>query len=105
MPYKSEKKNVAGTQYDSRVKLTGEDKDRIRWLYYNTETSQRKLAKQFGVSRRLIQFITDPEKEKKCKEQFAERQKDGRYYDREEHNKQIKRLRAKKQKLHLEGKI
>lgn len=59
----------------------------------------------FGVGRKLIIFIIDPERYERAKAQYKERRKDGRYYDRETHRKAIKNYREYKHKLYLNGKI
>lgn len=70
MPYKSEKIRIAGTQYDRRIKLTPDQKEYIKWLREKQLISYSKLAKIFGVSKRLIQFICCPDKYLKNKESF-----------------------------------
>lgn len=104
MPYKSEKIPLP-PQYDRRRKLTEDDKFEIVRLRKEHNLSQRTLARMFGVSRRLIVFIIDPEKNERYKVRYKERRKDGRYYDRETHRKTIKNHRAYKQQLYLDGKI
>ena len=92
-------------ELDKRRVLSEEHKEKISSLYKTGTFSQRQLAQEYGVSRRLIQFIIDPEKLKRQKELFRERRKDGRYYDREKHTKAIRELRRKKAKLYKEGKL
>lgn len=103
MPFKFDKIPINNPKHDKRVKLTAEDKQNIISDYETGLLSQRGLAEKYGVSRRLIQFTLDPEKEKRNKELFAERQKDGRYYDREKHNEQMKRHRDHKKQLFNNG--
>lgn len=105
MPYKAEKAGLIKPEDDKRVKLTDEQREEIRELYKLPDYSQRRLAGQFGVSRRLITFILDPEKAKRQKEQFAERQKDGRYYDKDKHTESVREHRHHKHKLYQEGKL
>lgn len=104
MPYISEKIPLP-PQYDRRRKLTEDDKFEIVRLRKEHNLSQRTLARMFGVSRRLIIFIIDPEKHERAKAQFKERRKDGRYYDREKHTESVRNLRIYKQQLYLDGKI
>ena len=104
MPYKHTKKLIP-KKYDKRVKLSDKDKKAIREEYKTEDISQRKLALKYNVSRRLIQFILDPEKEKRNKELFKERRKDGRYYKKEKHTEQIRVHRQYKQQLNLENKL
>ena len=104
MAYVSEKIPLP-PQYDRRRKLTEDDKFEIVRLRKEHNLSQRTLARMFGVSRKLIIFIIDPERYERAKAQYKERRKDGRYYDRETHNEAMRNLRAYKHKLYLDGKI
>ena len=63
MPYKfdTEKKKI-GRDNDKRFKLTQDEREEIKELYGSMP--QRTLAKKYGVSRRLITFISCPEKYK-----------------------------------------
>ena len=79
MPCKSEKTRIAGTQYDRRIKLTPDQKEYIKWLREKQLISYSKLAKIFGVSKRLIQFICCPDKYLKNKESLKQRKAEGRY--------------------------
>jgi len=98
MPYKFETdKRKIPRGKDSRVKLTEEERKEIKSLY--GQISQRKLAKLFGVSRRLIIFIGCPEKLRRAKELYKERRKDGRYYKKERHTKHIKKYRRHKKNI------
>lgn len=99
MPYKSEKIKIEGSEFDRRVKLTQDDREAIIRLH-NDGASQRSLARQFGVSRRLIQFIIDPSK----LEANRERLKRMQYRDKN-HTKAIREHRRYKHRLYLEGKI
>lgn len=105
MPYKAEKAGHIPPAKDKRVKLTEEQREKIRELAKLPDWSQRRLAGEFKVSRRLIQFIIDPEKAAAAKAAFAERQKDGRYYDRETHTKQVREHRHHKHQLYLNGEL
>jgi hypothetical protein len=105
MPYKAEKAGHIKPADDKRVKLTDEQREKIRELYQLPDWSQRRLAGEYGVSRRLIQFIVDPEKDKRQKELFAERRKDGRYYNKDRHTEAIREHRHHKHKLYKEGKL
>ncbi len=97
MPYKHEyDKAKLPKEQKQRVKLRDCQRAIIPKLYATGKFSQRKLAKEFEVSRRLIQFIIDPEKGKVCREQYKERRKDGRYYNKEYHTKAMKNHRAYK---------
>jgi len=88
---------------DKRRKIHPEDHEQIK-RDYNELQSQRKTAQLWGVSRRTIQFITQPDKLKKNKEARAKRggskvyyQKYGKEYHRQ--NTQKHRTRKRKAKL------
>ena len=99
MPYKSEKLKIAGTKYDRRVKLTPEQKEEIR---KNTQgLSQRKLAVMYEVSRRTIQFILDPEKQKENLKRKAERGGYSQYYDKDKNAEYVREHRRYKQSLFI----
>lgn len=106
MPYSSEKIPIAGTQYDRRRKLTDDQKDCIRWLREEEQLSHGKLAKMFNVSKRLIQFICDPEAAERDRRALKERRSDGRYkYTKEKWNEVQREHRRHKHQLQVEGKI
>lgn len=78
---------------DRRRKLSDEDKEMIK----NTNgCSQRKLAKQFGVSRRTIQFILDPQKKLDNIERRKERGGWKQYYDKDKHAQFVREHRRYK---------
>ena len=105
MPYVSE--NIPLTrEQDRRVKLSDEQRKEIREKYAEGLYSQRKLAAEYGISRRLVCFIVHPEKEIKCREQYKERRKDGRYKETKEKRAALQRnLRRYKQELYLKGEL
>ena len=105
MPRKSDSVAIKNKSLDPRVKLTDEERIEIADTYKSGGTSYNKLAAEYGVSKRLIMFIVNPDKYEVTKKQFAEIQKDGRYYDREKHNKAVKKHRDYKKELFKEGKI
>ena len=87
-------------EHDKRIKLTPEQKELIKHLYETTDTSQRKLATQFGVSRRLITFILDPEKQKANLQAREARGGSKQYYNKETHAKTMKTHRSHKKALY-----
>jgi len=106
MPYLSSKIPLP-RNLDRRVKITDEDKERMRYLH-KSNMPIREIARQFeGVcSRRTIQFVIFPERLEVAKKQFAERSKDGRYkHSKEKWNAIMREHKAYKHKLHLENKI
>lgn len=105
MPFKSEKIIIAKTSFDKRVKLTDEDKELIRKIKAEENLSQRALARQFNVSRRLIQYVLDPEKLTENKRLREERGGSKQYYDKEKHREYMKDHRRYKQDLYIKGEI
>ena len=77
MPYKAEKIKLSREQ-DRRIKLTDEQREEIREKYATGCYSQRGLAIEYHVSRRLISFILDDEKAKRAAEPLKIRKADGR---------------------------
>lgn len=104
MPYKSEKIKIQGSMLDRRRRLSEEQKEEIRRIYATGVCGTRPLARQFGVSRSVIQVTVNPaiaEKRRQyVKENWRRYQKFG-----EEHAKEIRQTRRYKQQLYLEGKI
>lgn len=90
--------------HNKNVKLPLERHSEVR-AFYKHCGSYRATAKQYNVSRRLVQFIVDPSKRERAKKQFKERQEDGRYYDREKQRLAAQRHRAYKRRLIADGVI
>lgn len=103
MPRKSDGLAINNPKLDKRVSLTEEQRENIRQEYAAGGISKRGLGRKYKVSPRLIDFILFPERQEKAKQQFAERQKDGRYYDKEKHREYTKKHRDYKKELHGQG--
>lgn len=100
MPYSTEKQKLGSEFLDKRTKLLPCQKERIFQMYHKEGGfSQRGLAKMFGVSRRTIQFILDPEKLTENKKRREERGGTKIYYDREKNNAYQNKHRKDKHKL------
>ncbi|MGX1195771.1 hypothetical protein [Metabacillus sp. SLBN-84] len=103
------KKHGTSEKLDRRVKLTDDDKNAIRYRWFNSHESERPtmtaLAAQYRVDRRLIQFVLFPEREVRHKEQASMRRKDGRYYNKEKSRKNMQRYREYKQMLVDKGEL
>ncbi|MFW6024990.1 MAG: hypothetical protein ACOCRX_01480 [Candidatus Woesearchaeota archaeon] len=98
MPYLFETNKIhLPKNKDRRRKLTDGQKKEIRKLY--GKYSQRKLAKMFGVSRRLIVFIGDPEKHKANLKARKARGGWKCYYDKKKHREQMKKHRKYKHNI------
>ena len=105
MPYKSERIPLP-RELDRRVRLSEEQKDEIRHKYETGLYSQRQLAKEYNVSRRLIVFVVHPDRYERAKEQSAQRHREGRYdTSKEEHARIIREHRRYKQGLYTTGKL
>lgn len=105
MPYKSQKIIIQGTKFDRRVKLTPDDKELIKWMREEEQTSYNKLALQFKVSKRTIQFICNPQKLEANKELRAKRGGSKIYYDKDKHKESVKEHRQYKEDLKNKGLI
>ena len=103
MPYKSETIKLAPTQ-DRRRKLTDEQKEEIKRLYETGLIGQRPLAKQFGVSRGLIQTIVNPEIAEAKKKRIKEHWRDYRP-TKEEWAATMREHRHYKQELYVKGEL
>lgn len=97
---------LQGTIYDRRRRLTEEQKDEIRALREIEGLSTYRLAERFGVSRRTIDFVLNPDRLEKVKSQTAVRAKDGRYrLETSAATESVRRTREYKRRLSEEGKI
>jgi hypothetical protein len=94
MPYKHTEKKIP-EELDRRCKLTKQDRIDIASL--KGECSIHHLAKAYGVSRRLIQFIQYPERHKQPDHK--------KYYDKDKHRKYMKDHRRYKQELYVKGEL
>ena len=87
---------------DRRKKLTDEQKREIRERYHEGGVSMRGLAKDWGVSKRTIQFAVYPERYEAAKQRRRDAWADGKYrgyYTKEEHRLAIKSVRDRKKAL------
>lgn len=102
MPYKSERCKIAGTKYDKRRKLTAEQKAEIAELI---GLSSREIARMYGISRRMVQFIQHPERLQRNKQCRANRGGWRQYYNRQEWAKAMRKHSRYKHALYVAGKI
>ena len=103
MPYKSETIKLTPTQ-DRRRKLTDEQKEEIKRLYETGLIGQRQLAKQFGVSRSLIQIIVNPNIAEAKKQRIKDHWRDYRP-TKEEWAATMREHRHYKQELYVKGEL
>ena len=93
-------------EHDRRIKLNDQQREAIREKYATGMYTQRNLAEEYGVSRRLISFVLDPDKLKKNAEQLKKRKADGRYKPTKEKWAAIQREhRQYKHQLYLKGEL
>lgn len=103
MPRKTDTIAINNKSLDRRVRLTDEQREQIRQDYATGSISIRGLERKYKVSRRLIQFILFPERAEKAKKDYAERRKDGRYYDKDKHKNSVREHRDYKKDLFEKG--
>lgn len=97
MPYKFEtEKFKVGKENDRRRKLTDEQKEEIRHKYATGLYSQRQLASEYKVSRRLIVFTIYPER----LEQSRVNNSSSKYYDRDKNREYMRTHRAHKKQVY-----
>ena len=88
---------------DKRLRLSPLLREEIR---QNEERlSLRKLAAKYGVSKRLIQFIINPEKHAENLKRREERGGSTVYYDPEKHREAMQRHREHKAELLTKGEL
>ena len=104
MPYKSEALIIEHTEYDRRIKLTGEQREEIITLY-SKGVSQRELSRRFKVDRRLISFIINPSALEENLKRREERGGGRIYYNKDKYSGYIKDHRRYKEKLKKQGYI
>ena len=95
MPFKTDKISINCPFLDKRTKLLPCQKEMVVH-YHQQGFSQRKLAAMFNVSRRLIQFLTDPDKQLKNLEARRDRGGSMAYYDKKKHRDYVKKHRRNK---------
>lgn len=75
MPYKTEKMRLP-PELDRRRKLSGEQKDEIRHKYSTGLYSLNGLAKEYGVSKKTVLLVVNPESKRKNDEHIKAHWKD-----------------------------
>lgn len=98
MPYKFETDKLKIPKekgIDGRIKLSDEDKRNIVRKYATGLYSQRQLAAEYGVSRRLIVYTIYPERIK--------RTDSSKYYDKDKQREYTKKHRHHKKELYEKG--
>lgn len=103
MPYCSEKIKLP-EHLDRRRKLMSADKATIEARYKRGEGSLRSLALEYGVSKKTIQLIVNPEIKRKSDQYIKENWPKYRL-SKQEHAKCIRNLRHYKHELYLKHEI
>jgi hypothetical protein len=98
MPFKTEKLKIDNAFLKRSGKLLPCQKEMVLW-WHNKGESSRKLAARFKVSRRLIQFIVDPEKYEENLKRRQERGGSKQYYEKDKHAEAMKKHRRYKNDL------
>ena len=99
MPSPSEKIALADPFLDRRTRLLPCQRERTLALRNRDGLAYRAIAKIMGVSRRLVYFVINPDKQAEQKALAVLRQADGRYYDRARHTAAVREHRQHKQAL------
>ena len=107
MPYKYEADQMTTPNaLKKSAKLTDSDKEEIQHRYLKVGgVSQMELAREYGVSKRLIQFCIYPEKQKA---NYALRKARGgskQYYNKEKQTESMREHRRYKKSLYDDGKL
>lgn len=93
------------TELKKTRRHTEDDYDQVKYMH-KQGISIHQIAKDTGISRRMIQFTLYPERLQHAKKLFAERQKTGRYrYTTEKQSGMVRDVRARKRKLLKENKL
>lgn len=105
MPYKSDRKGVLiPRELKRNIKLSLEEREEIKRIRRGDGVSYQKIANAFGVSKRLVIFICNPDIAEKAKERLREAKKQGKYYYKEKNTAAVRETRRYKHKLYNDGK-
>ena len=92
---------LIGKKNDRRRKLTDCQRGDIKKLYFIDKLGIREISRLYEnfCSRRLIQFILFPERDKKLKIKVKEEKRWLKYYDTKKHKEAMRSTRAYKRSL------
>ena len=102
MPYAFERKLIPQS-LDRRRKLSDAQKDEIASRYKAGGVSMSKLAAEYGVSKKLILLIVNPDAMERNKKHIAEHWRD--YYDTAKNTAMRREFRANKKELEARGQL
>ena len=103
MPYRSESIPLQGLQ-DRRRRLTDETKSKIRAEYTKGGWSLTALAREFGVSKKTVLLLVNPESAERARAYVRANWKNYQR-SREERNETAREHRRYKQSLYLRGEL
>lgn len=101
MPRKSDSIAIKNPFLDRRRKLLPCQEEMVVYWYKVLGVSITKIAKDFKVNKRLIQFLLFPERKKRNVELRLARVGTTGYYNKDEHTAAIREHRDYKKKLKL----
>ena len=93
---------TVGTNYDRRRRLSDDDREDIK-RDHAAGDSIHAIARCYGVSRRLVQFILYPERHEENKVRRRARGGSRAYYDKNKHTNAMRDHRAYKKELYNKG--
>lgn len=99
MPFLTDPIPLADPFLDRRTRLLPCQRERTLALRMSDGLSYRAIAEIMGVSHRQVYFVVNPDKLAHHKLMAAQRQADGRYYDRARHTAAMREHRRHKQSL------
>ena len=102
MPYKAEKMKLP-PELDRRRKISDEQREEIKHKYSTGLYSLNGLAKEYGVSKKLILLTVNPESKRKNDERIKEHWRDYKP-NKEEWNAIMREHRAYKKRVLKENK-
>lgn len=82
-----------------RVKIPLSDHESIRFRVLNKKAGVREIAREYGVDKRLIQFIAYPERLEQNKKLRALRGGSKKYYDKDKNTEYMRKHRIYKHEL------
>jgi transposase len=100
MPIRFEKENIKiPRERDRRIKLNDKQREEIVEIYSSGSMSYNEIAKLYGVSKRLVYFVVNPDKLEENKGKREERGGWKQYYDKEKNRISMRKYRANKKKV------
>lgn len=95
---KTRQEKLLDPRSNKNLQITQDEKILIWKLWRTRVHSKRKLASIFGISRRSVDFITVPDRQKENQELAKKNENWKRYYNKNEKRVYMRKYRAKKKK-------